>query len=266
MTELAKTQNKNTLKWIKEKFKSDRPLTRDEEAALFTLAKAGNQSAKTKLLRSNMKFVIKVAANYSNNTLTQEELINEGAIGLWHAIQYYDTSRGVRFITYAVWWIKAHITRAISEKGSIIRIPINQQLLLKKARKSRSLGGEMSPEMKILDEMEGRYTSLNHPLSGEIGYTLEELIRDENAEAVDKNACQMGQRKLIHKILNKLPIKERQVIKDLNGVDCDYSRSVREESRVLKLSRERIRQLRDQAIRRIRNLDYDGHISAELCS
>lgn len=266
MAEQTKPQIKSTIKWIKEKFKSERPLTRDEESVLFSLAKAGNLAAKTKLLQSNMKFVIKVAANYSNNTLTQEELVNEGAIGLWHAIRYYDTSRGVRFITYAVWWIKAHITRAISEKGNIIRLPINQQLLLKRARKERSTGGEMSPEMKILDEMDGHYVSLNKPLSSEISYTLEDLIKDENAEPVDKNITQETQNKLVRKYLNKLPQKERQVIKDLNGIDRDFDRSVREESRVLRLSRERIRQLRDQAIQRIRNWNYDGHISAELFS
>ncbi|MCQ2098389.1 MAG: sigma-70 family RNA polymerase sigma factor [Fibrobacter sp.] len=266
MTEQTKPQKKDTLKWIKEKFKSDHPLSREEENILFSLAQKGNISAKEKLLRSNMKFVIKVAANYSNNTLSQEELINEGAIGLWHAIQYYDMSRGVRFITYAVWWIKAHITRAISEKGSLIRLPLNQQFLLKKARKDRSQGKEMEDSMQILDAMEKHTTSLDQPIFQGSSYSMEEFIKDERSESVDQGTRDMLKSKFLQKVLNKIPPKERKVLKDLCGLDQDYCRSVREESRILKLSRERIRQLRDQALRRIRNLDYDGHISAELYS
>lgn len=241
------------MKWIKEKFKSDRLLTREEEEILFHLAKKGNHAAKEKILRSNMRFVIQVAHNYSNQTLSLEELINEGAIGLWNSIDYYDPSRGVRFITYAVWWIKASITRAISEKGNLIRIPLNQQLLLKKAKKECRCGAELNPEMKLLD------TVMSRP-----SFPLDEIIRDTRSTPVDQGMEQELKSKFLNKILNKLPLKEQMVTKDLNGIGSDYARSVREESKILKVSRERIRQLRDQALTRIRNMNHDGYLTAEL--
>ncbi|SHK57411.1 sigma-70 family RNA polymerase sigma factor [Fibrobacter sp. UWEL] len=241
------------MKWIKEKFKSDRPLTREEEDILIPLAKKGNRSAKEKILRANMRFVIQVANNYSNNSLTQEELINEGAMGLWNSIGYYDPSRGVRFITYAVWWIKASITRAISEKGSLVRLPLNQQLQLKKAKKVCQGGGELSPDMRQLDAVMSRPAS-----------PLDETFCDHGTAPADHETEKDLMKRFLRKILNKLPHKEREVIKNLNGIDTDYARSVREESKLINVSRERVRQLRDQALRRIRDMNYDGHLSAEL--
>lgn len=252
------------MKWIKEKFKSDRPLSRTEEDILMPLAKNGNYAAKEKILRSNMRFVIQVASNYSNNTLSFEELINEGAIGLWNSIDYYDTSRGVRFITYAVWWIKASITRAISEKGNMVRLPLNQQLLLKKAKKDYSKGVDLSPEMKMLDAITNSPTSLNRERIYCAGQSLEDIIRDDNSDPVDQETEESLKSRFIEKILSKLPMKERIVTKALHGIGLGYARSVREESKALNVSRERIRQLRDQALNRIRNMNHDGFLSAEL--
>lgn len=173
------------MKWIKEKFKSDRPLTHDEEVTLFPLAQKGNRVATDYILRSNMRFVIQVAKNYSNDTLSQEELINEGAIGLLNSINYYDPSRGVRFITYAVWWIKASITRAISTKGSLVRLPLNQQALLNKARKKSAGCTELCQDMKVLNAIASRPLSLNQELASCNGQPLEDVLCDVECRPTD---------------------------------------------------------------------------------
>lgn len=262
MAETTKTQY-NTMKWIKEKFKSEHPLSKDEEDLLFNLAKKGNKTAKTKLLKANMKFVIQVASSYHNESLTQEELINEGAIGLWKAMDYYDPSRGVRFITYAVWWIKASITRAISEKGSMVRLPLNQQTLLHKAR-AKSGDQQLPAEIKALEAISGKTISLSATFDNESGIKLEDIIADKNADNPEESTEKYFIRKFANKLLNKLPARERQIVKDLNGVDRDCTRSIREESLFLGLSRERIRQLRDQARLRLRRTNSDGHLNPTL--
>ncbi len=248
-------------KWIKEKFKTERPLTKEEEDTLFLLAKKGNRAAKEKILKANMKFVIQVAANYSSSCLTQEELINEGAIGLWKALDYYDTSRGLRFITYAVWWIKASITRAISEKGSMVRLPLNQQTLLHKAKADCVKGKALNSSMQMLEAIGGKTLSISTPLDCESGIRLEDIIADTGCENPEEIAANDFVKKFTDKLLNKLPAREKQIMQDLNGIHTDYARSIREESTVLGLSRERIRQLRDQARTRLRQINSDGHLT-----
>lgn len=263
MTEQAKPTQYNTVKWIKEKFKSEHPLSKDEEDLLFELVKKGNKSAKTKLLKANMKFVIQVAANYHNECLTQEELINEGAIGLWKSMDYYDPSRGVRFITYAVWWIKASITRAISEKGSMVRLPLNQQTLLHKA-KAASGCQQLPSEIKTLEAIGGKAVSLSMVLDRDSGIKLEDILADRNADNPEESTEKDFIHKFADKLLSKLPARERQIMQDLNGVNRDYARSIREESIFLGLSRERIRQLRDQAKLRLRRVNSDNHLTPTL--
>lgn len=252
-----------TAKWIKEKFKTEHPLTKDEEDILFQLVRKGNTAAKIKLLKANMKFVIQVAANYNCDSLPQEELINEGAIGLWKAIDYYDETRGVRFITYAVWWIKASITRAISEKGSMVRLPLNQQTILHKAKASCRKGGNLPPNMQVLDAKAGKALSLNAAMDS-TGIRLEEIIPDTKAENPENAVAADFLKAFTNKLLNKLPCREKKIMQDLSGVNGMQPRSIREESCFLGLSRERIRQLRDQAKHRIRNQNSDGHLTPVL--
>lgn len=265
MTEQNALHANHTVKWIKEKFKSEHLLTSKEEFALFNLVKKGDVGAKRILLKSNMKFVIQVAANYHSESLSAEDLINEGAIGLWRAIDYFDHTRGVRFITYAVWWIKAQITRAISEKGSMVRLPLNQQTLLHKEKAARrDCSSGLSQEMQIIDAIGGKALSLNQVIDCESGIRLEDVIPCNNNEDITRETEKGLLQKFTNKILAKLPQREKQIISDLHGINREIPRSIREESLLLGLSRERIRQLRNQATHRIRNLNYDGHLNAVL--
>lgn len=269
LTEDKIMNNSNaTMAWIKNKFKNENPLTLEEEQALFEEIKKGNMNAKAKMLHANMKFVIQVAAQYRNDTLTPEELVNEGAIGLWRALEAFDPSRGVRFITYAVWWVKACIARAISEKGSLVRLPLNQQTKLHKGVRACKDVKDLDEELKTLNSISGRATSINTPLNDDGKLTLEDVIEDTEAESADKAVEDQFRTNYTHKLLNRLPSRERQALEHLHGIGTN-EKSVRETSVIMGVSRERVRQLRDQAMVRLRNLNYDGHMDdtiRELCS
>lgn len=252
-----------TQKWIRDKFKNSYPLTKEEETELFKLVQKGNTLAKVKILQANMKFVINVANKYSNESLRPEDLINEGAIGLWRAIESFDYTRGVKFITYAVWWIKAFIARAISEKGSLVRLPLNQQARIHKC-KTGIHANHSNDEIRELDTIGGRHRSLGDSVNSDGSLTLEDVLSDNNTDPVDSDIENEFLQKFTNKLLNKIPERERRIIKDLNGIDAPHAKSIREESTALKLSRERIRQLRDQAIARLQNLNSDGHLNTTL--
>lgn len=264
MTEQNKFFITDTIKWIKEKFKTERLLSQEEETILISLAQKGNQKAKERLLLSNMRFVIQVAAKYSNETLTQEELINEGAIGLLKALDYFDSSRGIRFISYAVWWIKASISRAISEKGATVRLPLNQQTYLHKALVKQQRGDILDATARELEAKSRHTLSLNCVINPENPTRLEDILPDEKTESPDFRTSKALYKKMVDKLLNKLPLRERRILMDLNSINREDYRSIREESRILGLSRERIRQLRDQGLRRLKALNYDGQITQSL--
>jgi len=257
-------QPQSTLNWIKEKFKDERPLTMREETALFALVHKGNSTARSIILKSNMRFVIQVAQQFYNATLTAEELINEGAMGLLRAVDSFDHTRGVRFITYAVWWIKAFIARAISEKGSIIRLPLNQQTKLHKAIRKSKTKAELSDEIAQLNEVTRTPISLSAPVSESNTLRYEEMVEDCRGNSAEESLAKEFRTKFIDKLFKRLPQRERQILEQMNGLKDTQRKSVREISRSMGLSRERIRQLRDQAVRRLRNMNCDRHLDQEL--
>lgn len=259
-----------TLNWIKDKFKDSQPLTLQEEYELFTLIRDENKpeiarnSAKALVLSSNMKFVIQVAQRYYNDTLTTEELINEGAIGLWRAEESFDHTRGIRFITYAVWWIKAFIARAISEKGALIRLPLNQQAKLHKEIRNCPNKKDLDSSLQELDAIGGRQVSLSTETSPDGTVKLEDVIEDKEQTPIDKAVEDELLGHFTNKLLSKLPLREQQILSQMYGLGGKPPRSIREISHRLGLSRERIRQLRDQAVTRLRNLNCDGHLDQTL--
>lgn len=256
-------QNEN-IDWIKGKFRGERPLTLAEETALFKLIRQGNASAKNRILCANMKFVIQVSNHFYSDTLFREELVNEGAIGLWRAIESFDYTRGVKFITYAVWWIKAFIARAISEKGYLIRLPLNQQIRVQKALRQCSEKKELDSAIQQMSAMTGKPLSLTDPISDNGNVLLENVLIDCETEEVDKQTEKDFIRHFSYKLLNKIPSRERFILSKIYGLD-GTPKNIREISSQLKLSRERVRQLRDQAISRIHQINSDGHLNQALC-
>ncbi len=264
------TEQTQTLTWIKGKFKDETPLTMAEETELFKLIRNEStpnlvkNSAKAHILHANMKFVIQVAQQYYNDTLTTEELINEGAIGLWRAVESFDYTRGVHFITYAVWWIKAFIARAISEKGALIRLPLNQQTRLHKEIRKTSNKEDLSGEFKELNAISGRPKSLSTPLNEESTLKLEDVLEDTNADNPEDSVEDELLKHFTNKFLSKLPEREQNILSQMYGLNGKEPKSIREISHSMGLSRERVRQLRDQAITRLRNLNSDGHLDQTL--
>lgn len=259
-----------TLNWIKEKFKDERPLSKQEEHELFKLMRNEDtpemvrNCARAHILHANMRFVIQVSQQFYNDTLTTEELVNEGAIGLLRAIESFDYTRGVHFITYAVWWIKAFIVRAISEKGALVRLPLNQQTRLHKELRNITDKHDLGEEFRNLDAISGRPVSLSEPVGSEGTMKLEETIKDENSEDADHAIEKELMGHFTNKLLNKLPEREKNILSQMYGLNHENPKSIREISRKLGLSRERVRQLRDQAVTRLKNLNCDGHLTPVL--
>ena len=144
------------ISWLKNKVQHIEPLSIDEEKELFHLISQGNKKARDKLIEANMKFVISVAKEYSYANLSTSDLVAEGTIGLIRAIQSFDYTRGLKFITYAVWWIRAFITRAVNEQGSLVRLPANQQLKLRQSLRKNKSGETLTEEIKKRYFIKGR--------------------------------------------------------------------------------------------------------------
>ncbi len=240
--------------------RKERPLTREEEYQLFVLAAQGNRKAKDRLVAANMRFVLKVAAQYRGCNIPQGDLVNEGAMGLLRAIESFDHSRGLKFITYAVWWVKAYITRAINERGSLVRLPANQHLRLRKAIRERGKGKEMDEDLQALLQIGDGAVSLDAPLETGSRLTFGDVLSDDRLENPDGGLEGQNLEEFARKLLTKLPEREAQVVANLYGIGLDLPRTVREVGHGMRVSRERVRQLRDQGIKRIRNMNSDGHL------
>jgi RNA polymerase primary sigma factor len=242
-------------------FRKERSLSRAEEYQLFVLAGQGNRKAKDRLVAANMRFVLKVAQQYRGCSLPLADLVNEGAMGLLRAIESFDHSRGLKFITYAVWWVKAYITRAINERGSLVRLPANQHLRLRKAIRERGHGKEMDEELQTLQQIGDGAVSLDAPLETGSKLTFGDVLSDERLENPDGGLEGHNLQEFARKLLDRLPEREAQVVAGLYGIGMDAPRTVREVGHGMHVSRERVRQLRDQGVRRIRNLNFDGHLN-----
>lgn len=246
----------NNITWLKSRIKAP-PLTTEEEQELFKLIRLGSKAARDRLIEANLKFVIQVAREYSNNSLNEDDLVNEGCLGLMRAIETFDYSRGVKFITYAVWWIRAHITRAIQDKGSLIRLPANKCEELRKGAKADKL----SDELKILQQQP---ISLSREIIGDTGLSLEDTIADNTEISPDKKIDTHNLNKFLGKFAHKLTDREQNIIGTLFGTRKRKRQSIVTISKNLGISKERIRQIRDQGIKRIASLNTDGHYNDKI--
>jgi len=249
---------------LSNEFRKARTLTRAEEYHLFDLAAQGNRKAKDRLVAANMRFVLKVAAQYRGCNIPLADLVNEGAMGLLRAIESFDHSRGLKFITYAVWWVKAYITRAINERGSLVRLPANQHLRLRKAIRERGRGKEMDDELQTLQQIGDGAVSLDAALETGSKLTFSDVLSDDRIENPDGGLEGQNLEEFARKLLARLPEREAQVVAGLYGIGLDMPRTVREVGQGMRVSRERVRQLRDQGMRRIRNLNADGHLNEAI--
>lgn len=244
--------NEGSIKQYLDDIRHTKPLTKEEEQVLFSLVKKGNQKARQRLITSNMRFVLKVAMQYRTCPIPLSDLISEGAIGLTRAIDSFEPERGLKFISYGVWWIKAYITKAINEKANLIRLPVNQTINVRKALKEHSQGKELTDEVKELIQFGQKAVSFDSPLNSDSKTTYSEVLKDDSAINPEIDAEVGDIEELVKDLMAQLPEKEADVIGSIYGISREAPQTLREVGSYMNISHERVRQLRDQALKRLR--------------
>ena len=241
----------------------------EEEVELAQRIRKGDQEALEKLTRANLRFVVSVAKQYQNQGLSLPDLINEGNLGLIKAAEKFDETRGFKFISYAVWWIRQSILQALAEQSRIVRLPLNQVGSLNKINKAlgkfeqeheRQPSNEELSEMidiptdKISDTLRssGRHVSVDAPfVEGEDNSLLDVLPNDDSPMA-DKGLVNESLNTEIERALSTLTEREREIIKSFFGIGCQEM-TLEEIGERFGLTRERVRQIKEKAIRRLKS-------------
>jgi len=240
------------------------PLSRSEEQYLFHMAKLGHKSARERLVSANLRFVLKVALRYRGCNIPLQDLVSEGSMGLIRAIESFDHTRGLKFISYAVWWIKAYITRAINEQSGLIRLPANQHLRVKKAIRESSTHHDINDEIRSLIQISDGAVSIDDPIGQDDGKSFGEMMADLRNLSPEAETEMAHVEDVAKDLLINLPEREAEVIRGLFGMDHDSPLNLREVGEALNISHERVRQLRDQALKRIRRSVHRLHLRERM--
>lgn len=245
-------------------------LSADEEAELARRIRQGDQAALEKLTKANLRFVVSVAKQYQNQGLSLSDLINEGNVGLMKAAKRFDETKGFKFISYAVWWIRQSILQAIVEYSRIVRLPLNKVGSYNKVNEAylsfvqqfereptnEELGEllEMSPkEVANMLKGNGRHLSVDAPLSGEDGdSTMLDVISTEEGGAPDDSLMAQSLKEEVQQGLSMLSPREVEVLSSYYGLGGKKSLTLEEIGELYGLTRERVRQIKERAIRRLR--------------
>ena len=232
-------------------------ITVEEEVELAQRIRKGDRAALEKLTRANLRFVVSVSKQYQNQGLSLPDLINEGNLGLIKAAEKFDETRGFKFISYAVWWIRQSILQALAEQARIVRLPLNQVGSLNKISKALSKfeqDNERRPSPdKIADTLKvsGRHISVDAPfVDGEDNSLLDVLVNDDSPMA-DKTLVNESLSKEIDRALSTLTDREKDIIRMFFGIGC-REMTLEEIGDKFGLTRERVRQIKEKAIRRLR--------------
>ena len=245
-------------------------LTPEEEIELARRIKKNDQEALEKLTKANLRFVVSVAKQYQNQGLSLGDLINEGNLGLIKAAKRFDETRGFKFISYAVWWIRQSILQALAEQSRVVRLPLNRVGALNKIGKAFSnLEQEFEREPsahEIADELEmtpyevsdtlkisGKHLSLDAPFNQGDDNRLLDVIEDEQQEPPDDLLLNESLRIEVKRALTTLSEREAEVIKLYFGLDREHPLTLEEIGEKFNLTRERVRQIKEKAIRRLRH-------------
>jgi len=245
-------------------------ITADEEVELAQRIKAGDQIALEKLTKANLRFVVSVAKQYQNQGLTLPDLINEGNLGLIKAAKRFDETRGFKFISYAVWWIRQSILQALAEQSRIVRLPLNKIGSINKINKMYAFleqENEREPsaeeiakklDMTVNDVKEsmknsGRHVSMDAPLIEGENSNLYDVLRSGESPNPDKNLVHESLRIEIERALETLTPREADVVKLYFGLGEHQPMTLEEIGETFDLTRERVRQIKEKAIRRLKH-------------
>lgn len=245
-------------------------LTPDEEVELAKRIRSGDQLALEKLTKANLRFVVSVAKQYQNQGLSLGDLINEGNLGLIKAAQRFDETRGFKFISYAVWWIRQSILQALAEQSRIVRLPLNRVGALNKISKTFSeleqkYEREPSPD-ELAEQLEvtinevvetmkisGRHVSMDAPFVQGEENNLYDVLEDNSEEKPDDGLMNDSLRREVQRALSTLTKRESDVVTLYFGLNKHQAMTLEEIGEKFNLTRERVRQIKEKAIRRLRH-------------
>lgn len=256
-------------------------LTPEEEIDLARRIKKGDQNALEKLTKANLRFVVSVAKQYQNQGLSLGDLINEGNLGLIKAAKRFDETRGFKFISYAVWWIRQSILQALAEQSRIVRLPLNRVGALNKIGKAFSTleqeferepsASELAEELdmslfEVADTLKisGRHLSMDAPFAQGEDNRLLDVIQDERTPLPDNELMRESLSKEVERALNTLTEREAEVIRLYFGLGREHSLTLEEIGEKFQLTRERVRQIKEKAIRRLRHTTRSKALRAYL--
>ena len=240
----------------------------EEEVELAQRIRQGDEAALEKLTRANLRFVVSVAKQYQNQGLSLPDLINEGNLGLIKAAEKFDETRGFKFISYAVWWIRQSILQALAEQSRIVRLPLNQVGSLNKINKAlgkfeqenerQPSNEELSemidiPKEKIADTLRvsGRHVSVDAPFVDGEDNSLLDILPNDDSPMADRGLNNESLSTEIERVLQILAPREREIIKSFFGIGCQEM-TLEEIGERLDLTRERVRQIKEKALRHIK--------------
>ena len=240
----------------------------EEEVELAQRIREGDDAALEKLVNANLRFVVSVAKQYQNQGLSLPDLINEGNVGLIKAAQKFDETRGFKFISYAVWWIRQSILQAIAEQSRLIRVPLNQvgsvnrvnkaQAQFEQRHERRASAEELAKELempidKISEAMKlaGRTVSVDAPFAEGEENSLLDVLPNNDSPMADSNLNQESLAKEVERVLEQLNPRDREILKMFFGIGCQEM-TLEESGAKFDLTRERVRQIKEKAIRQLK--------------
>ncbi len=245
-------------------------ITAEEEVELARRIKQGDRIALEKLTKANLRFVVSVSKQYQNQGLTLPDLINEGNLGLIKAAQRFDETRGFKFISYAVWWIRQSILQALAEQSRIVRLPLNKIGSINKINKAsarleqgferepnvKEIAGELDmTETEVKESMRnaGRHVSMDAPLIQDEDNTMYDVLKSEEAVTPETGLLYESLKKEIDRAISTLTQREADVIRLYFGLNGGHPMTLEEIGEAFDLTRERVRQIKEKAIRRLKH-------------
>ncbi|MBL0073665.1 MAG: RNA polymerase sigma factor RpoD/SigA [Bacteroidetes bacterium] len=266
---ITNRENASLEKYLQEIGREDL-INAEEEVKLARKIRAGDQAALEKLTKANLRFVVSVAKQYQNQGLSLPDLINEGNLGLIKAAKRFDETRGFKFISYAVWWIRQSIMQALAEQSRIVRLPINQLGSVNKIKKAFSIleqkferelsNSELSIELEVPEEsvvntmkISGKHVSVDAPFVAGEEHSLLDVLENPDSPLADNVLMNESLRQEINRSLSTLTQRESDVVKLFYGIGCNHSFTLEEIGSKFDLTKERVRQIKEKAIRRLRH-------------
>lgn len=278
--EITRKDSISTRLYLKEIHKSE-PLTTEEEVELIKKIRQGDEEAKVRLIFSNLRFVVSIAKKYQSLGMGLSDLISEGNFGLLEAARKFDETKGFKFITYAVWWIRQSISRSITEKSQMIRVPSGKVWTNSKIQKASSKFEQENQRRPSIEEtakelnmeeyevsialMTNRKNlSMEDPLDAYSDHKLQDVMEDTSLPRPDDGLIRESLQIELDEMLNQIPKKEAEVLRNYFGLNGNHECSTFSISRKFNISEERVKQLKELGLKRLKSFYYSRNLEKYL--